>query len=1337
MRMFKGTILAGLLLAVSLLARVVVLQAQVAPAPADPSPSGSVSTGGNRNIGPHEAGNSPAITDKVSGLPVVVIVHPGENWAGKVGAWSSASPLVVRVTGITVSTTVAEAQAMGAQAATLPAGTIVVFGNELNNLDHEWKSRSVAPTPGSPECSHPVTNGEVTGAARAYAPLFAAFAAAAGSNVRVAPAPADMHNACYSGSVWMQAAAASGVYSNARALVANAYEAPEAGRTAQQDVDEVQAIAGRSVDFLTEFGPHPGRSVKDHLDFLNSTAPPNGLKAATLVPNRCGQPVNPGATQALPPTDMWLYYVNGELYNKGGQLVEVSEGNTCNSALSFPPPLVIPEANAAEWEKYLANSQVYCAPRQSFQPVLDGESPTLRVCIEHSNVAEQRNILGGFPVASRIVIGDQQCTGEEYPLIEGTETWDMSMLSFPLFRNDTGGISIEADLARVNPNDTFSEAAKRNSKPDYAPQFYLTSPEMQCKNAVNHLKYVQQICENYSQSEGAAGCALDSEVVFPDGTSSRLLALQNDLSDESVCTTIAQDMADPNNRRGLAVRAISTQTPKQFKLGFFVEHTYLHEPRGWPLGLFDTIGIKKIATWFSRDGRFPSTNQAPGETVDYIPIWYNAGLALSAYDEYLDGNGNVRAYNYDPATLPEKTDPSTLQPNANNFISGWNQTYSAVLPMHIQQRINADIRDTVKENWDLLKEKANSVGANADQPGVIIECVDKQCICYGDSTVEELATRGVGGEYVLSAATNCGALPMAAVAAAFPQSFQVPSRAFMYDLKQLIIGRVNSGVQRSVAFDPSKEAPADYRGPLTERSFEKCPADPEEYGIQETAVGITSSAFQQMQATGSAARVQAYEAEQGGIFSGPRQTITQIVHDFVAKINPTGEDIMSEPDGSPKQSSRAYLILPDEAMTIEKTQSYLAPMFFSPEMYASIMSGQNPIYPFNDRGATAAPDDNDLSAFLRTDGVGYKVDSEPAGYAVYQATIGYHNVSRVCTPSDSLPVPGALPETPPCTCAVDPNPSSTATGYLQNEVEGELSTADIAVGGSEVWIAYGNYPMSKTPTCGDPVSITLTEVKRSVVELEKRDAEDPNPETPGQLAAINEFMRRMAFLPLHMVQQYDGLENFYYGGGQAIPTPRPGSDSSGSGPDGSACDPEFLRPVFGALADKAACVARSESRNCSSFINHGCLNDGSNGKPRGTWDYSYGPFQINLLAHPAYSDIVPPELRRMWNESGVPEQVWSCSHAFNDPYDTGNKPDSHLDGTIGTASGGYMVQACRPGQKPWQVAMLKDCVEFFSRHDNSRDYSKMLLDRERGSWWPWSTSARICQLPAPPPSYLR
>jgi len=805
-----------------------------------------------------------------------------------------------------------------------------------------------------------------------------------------------------------------------------------------------------------------------------------------------------------------------------------------------PPPFVMPDADPNEVRKYLANSQVYCAPNQAFEPDIQGERPDLSVCVEHRNVAEQENQLGGYPLAARISLNDRVCNNAEYPLIDATETWDVTRLSFPLFRNDAGGISIEADLSRVDPTSTFAEAAKENSRPDYAPQFYLTSPEMQCQNAVNHLQYVQKICQAYTASGDATECPLNAEVEFGDGSVRTMMSLRGVLPDEAACANISADMADPTNIRGQAIRAIATQTPKQFKLAFFVQHTYMHEPPGdgnkGPV-LRNWLGIEALSTWFQRGSPIDQT-LFPGEVVDVIPVWYNSGLALSAYDEYLDESGNVKPYNYDPDTLPRETDPSTLEPNDKNFVSGWNQTYATVLPMHIQQRINAEIRNTVADTWAIMKEWLGKVGMQGpvevdgftiEEP--IIECYDRQCLCYGDSTAEELGRIGVGGEYAAMVAQNCPALTMPEVASALPEPFSVPNtpagRDFMYQFKEAIIERINSGVQISEPFDPSKEAPADYRGPLGERSFERCAVEPEDYGIQESAQAIVSGANQRLVPNEvTTGEPTPEEPAATGFLSGPRQSITNLAREFVAKILP-GAQI--EQQFLEKKTSRAYLILPDEALTIEKTQSYVAPMFFSPEMYASIMTGMNPIYPFAMGGAIS----EDLSAFLRTQGLSYTVDSEPDGYGIYQATINYYDRSSSGCTID------LATGTQSCGCVPVPSERESETRYLGRPVDGTVTLEDLQE--PVTWIEKGAYVGSGPATCSRLYEIDVMEVQQSTVDLDKQPRENANPETPGQLAAINEFLRRMAFLPIHMVQEYTGLEKFYQGSG-TLPTAPTGPD---------------------------------------------------------------------------------------------------------------------------------------------------------------------------------------------------
>jgi hypothetical protein len=181
---------------------------------------------------------------------------------------------------------------------------------------------------------------------------------------------------------------------------------------------------------------------------------------------------------------------------------------------------------------------------------------------------------------------------------------------------------------------------------------------------------------------------------------------------------------------------------------------------------------------------------------------------------------------------------------------------------------------------------------------------------------------------------------------------------------------------------------------------------------------------------------------------------------------------------------------------------------------------------------------------------------------------------------------------------------------------------------------------------------------------------------------------------------------------------RPQSDDVESGENGSnvgssdnsmACTAAFMS-IFGAEAEKALCIAKAESRNCTSIVNKNCLTIG------GSQDYSIGIFQINLLAHPAFSNIVPVKLRNMWNASGVPSNQWSCKHAFQ-PVGGGG------GGTIGQTVGGRMTVACKPGTLDWQVKMLQDCETFFSDPVNSREYAKAFVDHPTGDWAYWSTNS--------------
>ncbi len=155
------------------------------------------------------------------------------------------------------------------------------------------------------------------------------------------------------------------------------------------------------------------------------------------------------------------------------------------------------------------------------------------------------------------------------------------------------------------------------------------------------------------------------------------------------------------------------------------------------------------------------------------------------------------------------------------------------------------------------------------------------------------------------------------------------------------------------------------------------------------------------------------------------------------------------------------------------------------------------------------------------------------------------------------------------------------------------------------------------------------------------------------------------------------------------------------------CSIASFQKAFGDQAQIAACVAQHES-SCKNPVNKSCLKVG------GSWDYSFGPFQINLLAHPANADISPPSLFHnpdgSW-KAGIPPGTWTCKQGFS---------------TIGSASkkgGRYptMDIACQVGNP----AIIKACEDYFSVPANNMEYAALLVKRY-GWRGPWAADANAC-----------
>lgn len=735
-------------------------------------------------------------------------------------------------------------------------------------------------------------------------------------------------------------------------------------------------------------------------------------------------------------------------------------------------PTFIYPRNEGEVEKYLANSQVYCANRFELRPDYKGQAPPL------TPLRNESDDLGvGLPKdQEKIRLGDGEANPYEYSINDVTELTRYGNasvsggMSFPLFRNQTGGISIEADLSEINPNETWFEALKRQAKPKTAPQFFLTSPVTQCLNIVHQIKYVQQACTEFSKKP-ITECAANTTITLPQGSgpSKRLVEFASLFPDESVCNTIGDDIENDTDR-AKALRSISPSTPKLYKMAFIVQHTHLHHDDYFRTTFYM---IQQIASWFGIGG--PLSSPFFGEKLDIVPIWYHAGISVDQFDEYIDpATGVIRPYAFDPVTLTGK-DKASERDEQKNFLGPWTNTYEALMAPQYQDAIAEKRMRTVYENWQLLQQAktqwtATSMNLSIDNVQVAagatapIECsgvkggtAGESCLCFKEDNA------------------LCPNQSFTEVIEAFPEDFEIGEpMAFAKNLKLLLIARIKSGIQRSNRF--SDGLPNET---LSRRVWDKCMTHPENEGIQETTTSLGSNAMQ-----------------------NPKSPIEAISNFFHSKI--VNDPTLVDQDSVMRQNTQTFAILPDEALTIEIAQAYIAPMFLSPEMYNNIMTGKTELLPVEELAKTQQREPF-FSAFLRTMGVTRKLDTTTEGYI--KVVPKYYTYQPSCT-------------TPDCGCSP-----------INMQQAGQ---------GPEEWIPKEDFDELEngTPSCESLTITKYEKVAESTNEVKYQNElknPTPNTEAPGQFAAFNEFVRRLAFTPshLHNYITYPGLESFYRGEGQS------------------------------------------------------------------------------------------------------------------------------------------------------------------------------------------------------------
>lgn len=227
----------------------------------------------------------------------------------------------LRLAGITSTTTIAEMQDYAEKLNTssaFPTGTVVIVGNEMNNLDLEWKAN---PLPAFND------GAALAREARKYAELYKAFAGALDRNkYLVAPAPPDLYNGNWNPVPWLDAFAASpGMCGAIDTLVANVFDVPSRVGTGNLETHTYleSKLCGKKVTRFGGWGSDPNLSVDAQVTFLNNTPLPAGVVAATtLIVDNCN------GNQGNVSKSGWMYYIRGEVFRADGSKVDPK---TCTS----------------------------------------------------------------------------------------------------------------------------------------------------------------------------------------------------------------------------------------------------------------------------------------------------------------------------------------------------------------------------------------------------------------------------------------------------------------------------------------------------------------------------------------------------------------------------------------------------------------------------------------------------------------------------------------------------------------------------------------------------------------------------------------------------------------------------------------------------------------------------------------------------------------------------------------------------------------------------------------------------------------------------------------------
>jgi hypothetical protein len=461
--------------------------------------------------------------------------------------------------------------------------TILLVGNELNNLDLEYTGTT-----------------DLGAAGKQYAAQFNAVAevvkAGCGSHFRIAPASPDLYNAVWNPVPWLAAVVNGVSCSNIDVLVANIFEVtprPETGHTDWKGVykyveEKVGAkCSGKKVVHFGGFGPNPNTqpppSIQSQLDWFASdkASLPSGVETATTLL------LDPCKNSNVSKSD-WLFYVYGKAYNAEG--AEVLDNCSTKKKSVFVYPGIDDQANVENKRKMAARYMYTCGSVTGLSMEALNENQLSRQSSENYTSYLDTNGLDPGGVTVRCPEDEGFCIIKP---LTATVYMNNQKTTIPLIRFEPAQVpNPDSKSRRRNDLEGFFGALYTNQKVEKDSDKFIAplangvtqklfGQEDQCENKIRFLQSINTLCTMPRHpmtpinsdtlpppEEGV--CALDEDIP---GVGKSYLQVLREIPANFSCSS---DTVKMPAKTAEAFSKIETSTHKGFKPAYIVR--YLDTP---------------------------------------------------------------------------------------------------------------------------------------------------------------------------------------------------------------------------------------------------------------------------------------------------------------------------------------------------------------------------------------------------------------------------------------------------------------------------------------------------------------------------------------------------------------------------------------------------------------------------------------------------------------------------------------------------------------------------------------------------------------------------------------